>query len=43
GSMSQFTCEEDFYFPWLLIIIFGIFGLTVMLFVFLFSKQQRIK
>uniref|UniRef100_A0A2K5YMP3 Growth hormone receptor n=1 Tax=Mandrillus leucophaeus TaxID=9568 RepID=A0A2K5YMP3_MANLE len=42
-QMNQFTCEEDFYFPWLLIIIFGIFGLTVMLFVFLFSKQQRIK
>uniref|UniRef100_A0A2K5D853 Growth hormone receptor n=1 Tax=Aotus nancymaae TaxID=37293 RepID=A0A2K5D853_AOTNA len=40
-QMSQFTCEEDFYFPWLLIIIFGISGLTVMLFVFLFSKQQR--
>ncbi|XP_017388632.1 growth hormone receptor isoform X2 [Cebus imitator] len=42
-QMNQFTCEEDFYFPWLLIIIFGISGLTVMLFVFLFSKQQRIK
>uniref|UniRef100_A0A5F9DD03 Growth hormone receptor n=1 Tax=Oryctolagus cuniculus TaxID=9986 RepID=A0A5F9DD03_RABIT len=42
-QMSPFTCEEDFRFPWFLIIIFGIFGLTVMLFVFIFSKQQRIK
>ncbi|XP_049719013.1 growth hormone receptor [Elephas maximus indicus] len=42
-QMSPFACEEDFRFPWLLIIIFGIFGLTVMLFVFIFSKQQRIK
>lgn len=42
-QMSPFACEEDFQFPWFLIIIFGIFGLTVILFVFIFSKQQRIK
>lgn len=42
-QMSPFACEEDFRFPWFLIIIFGIFGLTVMLFLFIFSKQQRIK
>ncbi|KAM9253547.1 growth hormone receptor [Dugong dugon] len=42
-QMSPFACEEDFRFPWLLIIIFGISGLTVMLFVFIFSKQERIK
>lgn len=39
-------CEEkinDFRFPWFLIIIFGILGLTVVLFVFILSKQQRIK
>ncbi|XP_027623475.1 growth hormone receptor isoform X1 [Tupaia chinensis] len=40
-QMSALTCEEDFRFPWFLIVIFGIFGLTVMLFVFIFSKQQR--
>ncbi|XP_007948713.2 growth hormone receptor [Orycteropus afer afer] len=40
---SPFACEEDIRFPWLLIVIFGIFGLTVMLFVFIFSEQQRIK
>ncbi|KAM5264732.1 growth hormone receptor isoform 1-T1 [Ctenodactylus gundi] len=40
---NPFACEEDFHFPWFLIIIFGIFGLTVMLFVVVFSKQQRIK
>lgn len=37
------ACEEDFRFPWFLIIIFGIFGVAVMLFVVIFSKQQRIK
>lgn len=42
-QMSPYACEEDFRFPWFLIIIFGIFGLTVMLFVVIFSKQQRIK
>ncbi|XP_037386274.1 growth hormone receptor isoform X2 [Talpa occidentalis] len=42
-QMSPFACEEDLQFPWFLIIIFGIFGLTVILFVFIFSKQQRIK
>ncbi|XP_037655473.1 growth hormone receptor isoform X2 [Choloepus didactylus] len=42
-QMSPFSCEEDFPFPWFLIIIFGIFGLTAMLFVLIFSKQQRIK
>ncbi|XP_023370765.1 growth hormone receptor isoform X1 [Otolemur garnettii] len=42
-QMSPFACEEDFRFPWFLIIIFGIFGLMAMLFVFGFSKQQRIK
>ncbi|XP_008564916.1 PREDICTED: growth hormone receptor isoform X1 [Galeopterus variegatus] len=42
-QMIPFACEEDSQFPWFLIIIFGIFGLTVMLFVFIFSKQQRIK
>ncbi|XP_027719334.1 growth hormone receptor [Vombatus ursinus] len=47
-QMSPFIndCEEkinDFQFPWFLIIIFGIFGLTVVLFVFVLSKQQRIK
>uniref|UniRef100_A0A8D2ASL4 Growth hormone receptor n=1 Tax=Sciurus vulgaris TaxID=55149 RepID=A0A8D2ASL4_SCIVU len=42
-QMSPFACEEDFRFPWFLIIIFGISGLTVMLFVVIFSKQQRIK
>ncbi|XP_044537225.1 growth hormone receptor [Gracilinanus agilis] len=36
-------CISDFQFPWFLIIIFGIFGLTVVLFVFILSKQQRIK
>uniref|UniRef100_A0A8C8Z4M3 Growth hormone receptor n=1 Tax=Prolemur simus TaxID=1328070 RepID=A0A8C8Z4M3_PROSS len=40
---SLFACEEDFQLPWFLIIIFGLFGLMVMLFVFVFSKQQRIK
>ncbi|XP_045141182.1 growth hormone receptor [Echinops telfairi] len=35
--------SRDFHFPWLLIIIFVIFGLTVMVFVFIFSEQQRIK
>nr|AAF67171.1 growth hormone receptor [Cavia porcellus] len=40
---SPFTCEEEFQFPWFLIMIFGIFGLTVMLLVVMFSKQQRIK
>ncbi|XP_063113931.1 growth hormone receptor isoform X3 [Cavia porcellus] len=38
---SPFTCEEEFQFPWFLIMIFGIFGLTVMLLVVMFSKQQR--
>lgn len=42
-QMSPLACEEDFRFPWFLIIIFGIFGLTVILFLFIFSKQQRIK
>ncbi|XP_076973192.1 growth hormone receptor isoform X3 [Tamandua tetradactyla] len=42
-QMSPFACEEDFPFPWFLIISFGIFGLTAMLFVLIFSKQQRIK
>nr|XP_020036883.1 growth hormone receptor isoform X3 [Castor canadensis] len=42
-QMSPFACEEDFQFPWFLVIIFGIFGLTVMLFVVIFSKQHRIK
>ncbi|XP_012383679.1 growth hormone receptor isoform X2 [Dasypus novemcinctus] len=42
-QVSPFACEEDFRFPWFLIIIFGISGLTVMLFVLIFSKQQRIK
>ncbi|XP_004678403.1 PREDICTED: growth hormone receptor [Condylura cristata] len=42
-QMSPFACEEDIQFPWFLIIIFGIFGLTVIIFVFIFSKQQRIK
>ncbi|XP_006889618.1 PREDICTED: growth hormone receptor [Elephantulus edwardii] len=41
--MSPFACEEDVRFPWLLTTIFGIFGLAVMLFVFIFSEQQRIK
>ncbi|XP_060236515.1 growth hormone receptor [Meriones unguiculatus] len=41
--MDTLTCEEDFQFPWFLIIIFGIFGVAVMLFVVIFSKQQRIK
>ncbi|XP_030874273.1 growth hormone receptor, partial [Leptonychotes weddellii] len=40
-QMSPFACEEDFQFPWFLIIIFGIFGLTMILFLFIFSKQQR--
>ncbi|XP_075397096.1 growth hormone receptor [Tenrec ecaudatus] len=40
---SPSACEEEFHFPWLLIIIFVIFGLTVMVFVFIFSEQQRIK
>ncbi|KAL1765682.1 growth hormone receptor, partial [Sigmodon hispidus] len=42
-QMNALTCEEDFQFPWFLIIIFGIFGVAVMLFVVIFSKQQRIK
>ncbi|XP_055968052.1 growth hormone receptor isoform X2 [Sorex fumeus] len=42
-QMSAVICEEDFQIPWFLIIIFGIFGLTVILFVLIFSKQQRIK
>ncbi|XP_008840326.1 growth hormone receptor isoform X2 [Nannospalax galili] len=42
-QVSAFTCTEDLQFPWFLIIIFGIFGLTLMLFVVIFSKQQRIK
>lgn len=42
-QMSPLACEEDFQFPWFLIIVFGIFGLTVILFLFIFSKQQRIK
>ncbi|XP_036265348.1 growth hormone receptor isoform X3 [Pipistrellus kuhlii] len=41
-QMSPVACEEDFRFPWFLIIIFGMFGLTV-IFLFMFSKQQRIK
>ncbi|XP_066234428.1 growth hormone receptor isoform X1 [Saccopteryx leptura] len=41
-QMSALACEEDFQFPWLMIIC-GIFGLTVILFLFVFSKQQRIK
>lgn len=41
-QMSPVPCEEDFRFPWFLIIIFGMFGLTV-IFLFMFSKQQRIK
>uniref|UniRef100_A0A8C4M9B3 Growth hormone receptor n=1 Tax=Equus asinus TaxID=9793 RepID=A0A8C4M9B3_EQUAS len=40
-QMSPLACEEDFQFPWFLIIILGIFGLTVILFLFIFSKQQR--
>ncbi|XP_028385303.2 growth hormone receptor [Phyllostomus discolor] len=36
-------CEEDFQFPWFLLIFFGLFGLAVILVLFLFSKQQRIK
>ncbi|XP_060046977.1 growth hormone receptor isoform X2 [Erinaceus europaeus] len=39
-QMSPFTY---FQFPWFLVVIFGISGLTVILFVFMFSKQQRIK
>ncbi|XP_023557644.1 growth hormone receptor isoform X1 [Octodon degus] len=42
-QLSSLTCEEEFQLPWFLIMIFGIFGLTVMLFVVIFSKQQRIK
>ncbi|XP_036705122.1 growth hormone receptor isoform X1 [Balaenoptera musculus] len=42
-QMRPFACEEDFQFPWFLFIIFGIFGLMVTLFLFIFSKQQRIK
>ncbi|KAM6224362.1 growth hormone receptor [Rhynchocyon petersi] len=42
-QMNPFACEEDVHFPWLLTTIFGIFGLAVMLFVFIFSEQQRIK
>lgn len=42
-QLNALTCEEDFQFPWFLIIIFGIFGVAVMLFVVIFSKQQRIK
>ncbi|XP_006774618.1 PREDICTED: growth hormone receptor isoform X1 [Myotis davidii] len=41
-QMSPVPCEEDFRFPWFLIVIFGMFGLTV-IFLFMFSKQQRIK
>ncbi|XP_040613491.1 growth hormone receptor isoform X1 [Mesocricetus auratus] len=40
---NSLACEEDFRFPWFLIIIFGIFGVAVMLFVVIFSKQHRIK
>lgn len=42
-QMSPFTCEEEFQIPWFLIIICGIFGLTIILFALIFSKQQRIK
>ncbi|XP_069897213.1 growth hormone receptor [Dipodomys merriami] len=42
-QMSSFACEEDLEFPWFLTTIFGIFGLTAILFVVIFSKQQRIK
>nr|KAF6489512.1 growth hormone receptor [Molossus molossus] len=41
-QMSPLACEEDFRFPWFLIVIFGMFGLTV-IFLCMFSKQQRIK
>uniref|UniRef100_A0A8C5KX42 Growth hormone receptor n=1 Tax=Jaculus jaculus TaxID=51337 RepID=A0A8C5KX42_JACJA len=41
--VSALACEEDIQFPWFLIIIFGIFGLTVILFGVILSKQQRIK
>lgn len=36
-------CEEDFQFPWFFLIFFGLFGLTVILLLFIFSKQKRIK
>uniref|UniRef100_A0A8C6EA73 Growth hormone receptor n=1 Tax=Moschus moschiferus TaxID=68415 RepID=A0A8C6EA73_MOSMO len=42
-QMTPSACEEDFQFPWFLIIIFGILGLAVTLFLLIFSKQQRIK
>ncbi|XP_054439962.1 growth hormone receptor isoform X3 [Pteronotus mesoamericanus] len=35
------ACDEDFQFPWFFLIIFGLFGLTVILLLFIFSKQQR--
>ncbi|XP_036919136.1 growth hormone receptor isoform X3 [Sturnira hondurensis] len=40
---SPLPCEEDFQFPWFFLIVFGLFGLTVILLLFIFSKQQRIK
>ncbi|XP_028916111.1 growth hormone receptor isoform X3 [Ornithorhynchus anatinus] len=42
-QMSPLLCEEDFQFPWFLVIILGIFGLTVVFFILVFTKQQRIK
>lgn len=41
--VDSVPCEEDFQFPWFLIIIFGIFGVAVLLFIAVFTKQKRIK
>ncbi|KAM9137783.1 growth hormone receptor isoform 1-T1 [Pangshura tecta] len=43
SSVSSVLCNEEIQFPWLLVIVFGIFGLIVVMFLILFSKHRRLK
>lgn len=43
GAAGLMPCEEEFHVPWPLVMAFGILGLMVMLSLFFFSKQQKLK
>ncbi|XP_023961405.1 growth hormone receptor isoform X1 [Chrysemys picta bellii] len=43
SSISSVLCNEEIEFPWLLVIVFGTFGLIVVMFLILFSKHRRLK
>ncbi|XP_074851714.1 growth hormone receptor isoform X3 [Carettochelys insculpta] len=43
SSISSLPCNEEIQFPWLLAIVFGTFGLLVVMFLILCSKHRRLK